>query len=69
MQPYFLPYIGYWQLMNRVDNWIIFDDIQYIHKGWVNRNSITNMVNNEETMYLNIPVSGRKNNLDQRYQN
>lgn len=39
-QPYFLPYIGYWQLMNAADLFIIADDYQYIRRGWINRNRI-----------------------------
>lgn len=38
MQPYFLPYIGYFQLMAAVDVFIVYDNIQYTKKGWVNRN-------------------------------
>lgn len=38
MQPYFLPYIGYWQLLNLVDEFVIYDNIQYSKKGWINRN-------------------------------
>lgn len=40
MQPYFFPYIGYWQLISSVDNFIIYDDVNYIKKGWINRNNI-----------------------------
>lgn len=40
MQPYFLPYIGYWQLLNVVDKYIIYDDVNYIKNGWINRNKI-----------------------------
>lgn len=40
MQPYFFPYIGYWQLMNLVDEYVIYDDVNYIKGGWVNRNNI-----------------------------
>jgi hypothetical protein len=32
MQPYFLPYIGYWQLMNAVDQFVIYDNIQFTKK-------------------------------------
>ncbi|MBQ9205351.1 MAG: WbqC family protein [Treponema sp.] len=39
MQPYFLPYLGYWQLMNAVDTYIIYDDVTYIKGGWINRNN------------------------------
>lgn len=42
MQPYFLPYIGYWQLLNYVDVFILFDDVTYIKKGYIDRNYIAN---------------------------
>lgn len=42
MQPYFFPYIGYFQLMKAVDEFVFFDDVQYIERGWVNRNRIRN---------------------------
>lgn len=40
MQPYFFPYLGYFQLISAVDKFIIFDDVQYIAKGWINRNRL-----------------------------
>ena len=40
MQPYYFPYIGYWQLLNAVDKYVIFDDVNYIKRGWINRNRI-----------------------------
>ena len=40
MQPYFYPYLGYWQLMNMADEYIIYDDVNYIKGGWINRNRI-----------------------------
>lgn len=40
MQPYFFPYIGYFQLINSVDEFVIYDNIQYTKKGWINRNRI-----------------------------
>ena len=40
MQPYFLPYLGYFQLINAVDKFILFDDVNFIKKGYINRNSI-----------------------------
>ena len=36
MQPYFLPYLGYWQLINAVDKFVIYDDVNYIKCGWIN---------------------------------
>ena len=40
MQPYFLPYLGYFDLIRNTDRWIVFDTPQYIRHGWVNRNRI-----------------------------
>lgn len=40
MQPYFLPYIGYFQLIKAVDKYVLYDDVNYIKKGWINRNNI-----------------------------
>lgn len=49
MQPYFLPYIGYWQLMKCVDTFVIYDDVQYTKKGWINRNRF--LVNNSSRIF------------------
>lgn len=38
MQPYFLPYLPYFQLISSVDRFIVYDDVQYIQRGWINRN-------------------------------
>ncbi len=38
MQPYFLPYLGYWQLMAAADRFVVYDHIQFTKKGWINRN-------------------------------
>ena len=40
MQPYFVPYIGYFQLMHAVDNLVLLDDVHFINRGWINRNRI-----------------------------
>jgi hypothetical protein len=40
MQPYLFPYIGYWQLIQAVDVFVIYDDVNYIMRGWINRNNI-----------------------------
>ena len=40
MQPYFFPYLGYFQLMAAVDAFVIFDDVNFINRGWINRNRI-----------------------------
>ena len=38
MQPYFLPYIGYFQLIALVDTFVVYDNVKYTKKGWINRN-------------------------------
>lgn len=40
MQPYLFPYIGYWQLIGTVDTFVIYDDVNYIKQGYINRNTI-----------------------------
>ena len=60
MQPYFFPYIGYFQLMSAVDQWIVFDDTQYINKGWVNRNRILHPDIEKEWQYITIPLKNRQ---------
>lgn len=40
MQPYFFPYIGYFQLIHAADAFVIYDDVNYIKGGWINRNFI-----------------------------
>lgn len=40
MQPYFLPYLGYFQLMAKVDKFVLYDDVNFINRGWINRNRI-----------------------------
>lgn len=53
MQPYFLPYIGYWQLMAAVDQFVIYDNIQYTKKGWINRNRF---LRNGEAVTFSLPL-------------
>ncbi|MGB9152479.1 MAG: WbqC family protein [Alphaproteobacteria bacterium] len=40
MQPYFFPYIGYWQMISAADTFVIYDDVNYIKGGWINRNNL-----------------------------
>ena len=56
MQPYFLPYIGYFQLLNLVDEFIIYDNIEFTKKGWINRNRI--MVGGEPQYFTINLVKG-----------
>ncbi len=53
MQPYIFPYIGYFQLVNAVDKFVFYDDVNYIARGWVNRNNI--LINGEANMF-SIPL-------------
>lgn len=52
-QPYYVPYIGYWQLINSVDTFAIADNYNYIKGGWINRNRI---LENNTIRYYNIEV-------------
>ena len=53
MQPYFFPYLGYFQLISASDVFVLHDDVQYITGGWINRNRI--LLNGEERM-ITFPV-------------
>jgi hypothetical protein len=59
MQPYIFPYIGYYQLINAVDKFVIYDDVNYINKGWINRNNI--IVNNSKYLFT-IPLKEASQN-------
>lgn len=58
-QPYFIPYIGFWQLINCADVFVIGDDYAYINRGWVNRNRILNQA---EPMYYGLPLEKASQN-------
>lgn len=53
MQPYFFPYLGYWQLINAVDRYVVYDDVTYIKGGWINRNNI--LLNGEKHL-ITLPL-------------
>lgn len=59
MQPYFMPYIGYWQLIHAVDKFVILDDVNYIMRGYINRNSI---LLNGKPYRFTIPVEKASQN-------
>lgn len=63
MQPYLFPYIGYFQLMNAVDEFIVYDNIQFTKKGWINRNRI--LVNGKD-QYITFPLKKDSDYLDVR---
>jgi len=55
MQPYYFPYIGYWQLISAVDIFVIYDDVNYIKQGWINRN---NIIGNDSSQLISLQVIG-----------
>lgn len=69
MQPYLFPYLGYFQLMNCVDTYVFYENVQYIKNGWVNRNRIFVNVKKNQTHYFTFSVAKEhyKKNIDQRH--
>lgn len=63
MQPYFLPYIGYWQLLNAVDKFVVYDNIQFTNKSWIRRNRI--LENTKDSLFT-IPLKSDSDYLDIR---
>jgi len=61
MQPYILPYIGYFQLIASVDKFVIYDNIKYTKKGWINRNR---MLQNGTDKVFSIPLANGSDSLD-----
>ena len=58
-QPYFFPWIGFWQELYAVDKFVIYDDVNYIKRGWINRNRI---LFNREPRYFNLILSEASQN-------
>ncbi len=61
MQPYFWPYLGYFQLLHAVDQYVIYDQIKYTKKGWINRNRY---LCNGQAKYFTIPIAKGADQLD-----
>lgn len=59
MQPYFLPYIGYFQLLAAVDRFVIYDDVTYIKGGWIARNNLLSPVGPQRFF---VQLKGRSSN-------
>jgi WbqC-like protein family len=59
MQPYLFPYLGYFQLIHAVDEFVIYDDVSYIKRGWINRN---NILNQGRSQLITLEVSGGSQN-------
>jgi hypothetical protein len=61
MQPYFFPYIGYFQLIGAVDLFILYDNIKYTKKGWINRNRF--LLNGADSVF-SVPLRKDSDSLD-----
>lgn len=61
MQPYFFPYIGYFQLIAAVDVFVVYDNIKYTKKGWINRNR---MLQNGKDVVFSLPLKNSSDSLD-----
>ncbi len=61
MQPYFLPYIGYYQLLAAVDVFILYDNIKYTKKGWINRNRL---LQNGKDAIFSLPLKSDSDYLN-----
>ena len=61
MQPYFLPYIGYFQLIAAADQFIVYDNIKYTKKGWINRNRL--LTNGSDTVFT-LPLKKGSDSLN-----
>lgn len=55
MQPYFFPYVGYFQLIHAADRFVVYDDVNYIKNGWINRNRL---LLDGAPHYFTIPLAG-----------
>ena len=65
MQPYFLPYLGYWQLIHECDLFVVYDNIQFVKKGWIHRNRL--LQNGKPSMFT-LPLASASDylNVDER---
>lgn len=63
MQPYLFPYIGYFQLINSTDQFIVYDNIKYTKKGWINRNRY---LQNGSDAIFSLPIKQDSDYLDIR---
>ncbi|MBU46862.1 MAG: hypothetical protein CMD28_05455 [Flavobacteriales bacterium] len=59
MQPYLFAYIGYWQLINAVDIFVIYDDVNFIKRGHINRNTF---LQNQKPQLFTLELVGASQN-------
>lgn len=67
MQPYFFPYIGYFSLIKATDFWVVFDNVQFIRHGWIERNRVLNSADGWQ--YIKVPLvkASRQNLIKDTY--
>lgn len=54
MQPYFMPYAGYYRLFSAADVFVIFDCVQFPRRGWVHRNRFP--TSDGQLEWLTLPI-------------
>jgi len=59
MQPYIFPYLGYFHLIEASDRFIFYDDVNFIRKGWINKNKI--LLNGNDFTFT-VPLSKASQN-------
>jgi|MDTG01.1.fsa_nt_gb hypothetical protein len=63
MQPTYLPWIGYFDLIKSADNFIFLDDVKFEYNSWHRRNKIISNIGKEQ--FISIPISSsRKFNIE-----
>lgn len=65
MQPYFFPYIGYFELIKSVDVFVFLNDVQFTRKGWINRNKIRSFHKQYENIVVPVKKHKQKTNIDE----
>ena len=61
MQPYYIPYVGYWKLIASVDSFIFLNDVNFKTRGWIHRNKIFNR-GTKQYQWLTIPLKNASQN-------
>ena len=61
MQPYFFPYIGYFNLINKTDIFVFLDNVQFNRRGWIHRNKLFNFQDNLDWLTLPLKKKSREN--------
>ncbi|MCM2131853.1 WbqC family protein [Larsenimonas rhizosphaerae] len=67
MQPYLFPYLGYFQLANHVDEFWIYDCVQYIRRGWMNRNYVQGGSENRRLFTISVNKGHREDRINNKF--